>query len=94
MGTHPQVTVRLSGSLRDLAGGAADLPASGATVALVLDDLGQRYPGLRDRVLGSKGVRRFLNIYVGAEDIRFLDGLATPLRGGESISIIPAFAGG
>ena len=57
-------------------------------------DLERRHPGVRDRLLDEKGVRRFVNLYVGDEDIRFLEGLETALQGGEQISIVPAIAGG
>ena len=60
----------------------------------MIDDLEKRHPGMRDRLLDEKGVRRFINIYVGDEDIRFLEGLKTELKGGEQISIVPAIAGG
>jgi len=60
----------------------------------VLDTLETKHPGLRDRLLDDKGVRRFVNIYVGDEDIRFLDGLETKLKAGDEISIVPAIAGG
>ena len=60
----------------------------------VIEDLEKKHPGIRDRLLDDKGVRRFVNIYVGDEDIRFLDGLKTALKGGDEISIVPAIAGG
>jgi molybdopterin converting factor small subunit len=60
----------------------------------VIEDLERRHPGVRDRLLDEKGVRRFINIYVGEEDVRFLDGLKTALKAGDSISIVPAIAGG
>jgi molybdopterin converting factor small subunit len=60
----------------------------------VIDNLESRHPGMKDRLLDDKGVRRFVNIYVGDEDIRFLDGLQTALKEGEEISIVPAIAGG
>ena len=66
----------------------------GGTVQQVIDNLEKRHPGLRDRLLDDKGVRRFVNIYVGEEDIRFLDGLKTELKAGDAISIVPAIAGG
>ena len=59
-----------------------------------LKELEKRYPGMRDRLLDEKGVRRFVNIYVGDEDIRFLDGLKTEVKGGDQLAIIPAIAGG
>ena len=89
-----EVTVRIPTPLRTLTGGADEVKAHGATVALVIEDLERRHPGVRDRLLDGKGVRRFVNLYVGDEDIRFLEGLATALKGGEQISIVPAIAGG
>ena len=88
------VKVRIPTPLRTLTGGADEVKAHGATVALVIEDLERRHPGVRDRLLDEKGVRRFVNLYVGDEDIRFLEGLQTELKGGEQISIVPAIAGG
>jgi molybdopterin converting factor small subunit len=68
--------------------------AAGGTVGDVIDDLESRHPGLKDRLLDEKGVRRFINIYVGEEDVRFTGGLKTALKSGDQISIIPAIAGG
>lgn len=87
-------TVRVPTPLRTLTGGNDEVKATGATVGALIEDLERRYPGIRDRLLDDKGVRRFVNIYVGDEDIRFLDGLATELKGGEQVSIVPAIAGG
>ena len=86
--------VRIPTPLRTLTGGNDEVKAEGATVALVIEDLEKNYPGIRERLLDEKGVRRFVNIYVGDEDIRFLDGLKTEIKGGELISIVPAIAGG
>ncbi|MEO7331466.1 MAG: MoaD/ThiS family protein [Minicystis sp.] len=86
--------VRIPTPLRTLTGGNDEVKAAGATVADVIADLEKNHPGIRDRLLDEKGVRRFVNIYVGEEDIRFLDGLKTELKGGELISIVPAIAGG
>jgi molybdopterin converting factor small subunit len=86
--------VRIPTPLRTLTGGNDEVKAAGATVAAVIEDLEKNHPGIRDRLLDDKGVRRFVNIYVGEEDIRFLDGLKTELKGGELISIVPAIAGG
>jgi len=60
----------------------------------VIETLEKNHPGIRERLLDDKGVRRFVNIYVGDEDIRFLDGLATVLKASDEISIVPAIAGG
>lgn len=87
-------TVRIPTPLRTLTAGNDEVKAAGATVGAVIEDLEKNYPGIKDRLLDDKGVRRFVNIYVGEEDIRFLEGLKTELKGGEQISIVPAIAGG
>jgi sulfur-carrier protein len=89
-----EITVRIPTPLRTLTGGSDEVKASGATVGDVIVDLEKKHPGIRDRLLDAKGVRRFVNIYVGDEDIRFLDGLATGLKAGDTIAIVPAIAGG
>jgi MoaD family protein len=88
------VTIRIPTPLRTLTGGEDQVNADGGTVGQVIENLEKRHPGIRDRLLDEKGVRRFVNIYVGDEDIRFLDGLETKLKEGEEISIVPAIAGG
>ena len=87
-------TVRIPTPLRTLTGGNDEVKAAGATVAALIDDLEKNHPGIKDRLLDEKGVRRFINIYVGEEDIRFLEGLKTELKGGEKVTIVPAIAGG
>jgi sulfur-carrier protein len=89
-----ETIVRIPTPLRTLTGGADEVNASGGTVGEVIEDLEKRHPGIRDRLLDEKGVRRFVNIYVGEEDVRFLDGLKTALKAGDQISIVPAIAGG
>lgn len=89
-----ETVVRIPTPLRTLTQGSDEVRASGDTVADVIADLEKSYPGMRDRLLDEKGVRRFVNIYVGEEDIRFLEGLKTQLKAGDQISIIPAIAGG
>jgi len=89
-----EVTVRIPTPLRSLTGGEEQVKVSGSTVREVIDRLEQTYPGVRERLLDDKGVRRFVNLYVGDEDIRFLDGLDTKLESGAEISIVPAIAGG
>ena len=89
-----QVTVRIPTPLRSLTAGEEQVSAVGSTVREVLDELEKKHPGMRDRLLDAKGVRRFVNIYVGDEDIRFLDGLDTKLQENSEISIVPAIAGG
>jgi molybdopterin converting factor small subunit len=77
-----------------LTGGQDEVTANGRTVAELIEDLEKRHPGIRERLLDEKGVRRFVNIYIGEEDIRFLDGLKTELKSGDAVSIVPAIAGG
>lgn len=89
------VNVRVPTILRTYTGGDSEVAADGATVAEVLDDLEARFPGIRARVVDETGaVRRFVNVYVGNDDIRFLEDLGTPVTDGAQVSIIPAVAGG
>jgi molybdopterin converting factor small subunit len=88
------VTVRIPTPLRTLTGGEDQVQVPGATLREVIETLEKKHPGIRDRLLDEKGVRRFVNIYVGDEDVRFLDGLETKLSSGTEISIVPAIAGG
>ena len=89
-----ETIVRIPTPLRSLTGGADEITAAGGTVGEVIDDLEKKHPGIRERLLDAKGVRRFINIYVGEEDVRFLEGLKTALKAGDQISIVPAIAGG
>lgn len=89
------VKVRIPTQLRPLLGGAAEVEATGATVGGIIDDLGERFPGLAPRLLDDDGrLRRFVNLYVDDEDVRFLQGLDSPVEAGSKVSIIPAVAGG
>ena len=89
------VTVRIPTILRPYTGGAAQVTADGGSLAEVLDALEAAHPGIRARVLDDDGaIRRFVNVYVNDDDVRFAEGLATPTPEGASISIIPAVAGG
>jgi sulfur-carrier protein len=89
------VTVKLPTQLRAAAGGTAATEVEGSTVGEVLDDLFERYTELRDRISEDDGsLRRFVNVYVEGEDIRFLDGLDTPVADGGEVTILPAVAGG
>ena len=88
------VTVRIPTPLRTLTGGEDQVQVPGSTLREVIETLEKKHPGIRDRLLDDKGVRRFVNIYVGDEDVRFLDGLETKLSSGTEISIVPAIAGG
>jgi MoaD family protein len=89
-----ETTVRIPAPLRTLTAGKDEVVAAGATVGDLIEDLDKKHPGIKDRLLDQKGVRRFVNIYVGEEDVRFLDGLKTELRAGDKVSIVPAIAGG
>ncbi|MDO9379561.1 MAG: MoaD/ThiS family protein [Nocardioidaceae bacterium] len=89
------VPVRIPTILRSYTGGANEVTVEGDTLVEVLDSLEQAHPGIRARVLDDEGkVRRFVNIYVANEDVRFADGLATKTPANTQISIIPAVAGG
>jgi molybdopterin synthase sulfur carrier subunit len=89
------VPVRIPTPLRTVTKGAAEVQAAGDTVSDVIEDLERQFPGLRDRLMDEGGeLRRFINIYVNEEDIRFLEGAKTVLKAGDSVSIVPAIAGG
>lgn len=89
------VKLRIPTPLRRLAGGAAELSVEGGTVKEVLASLERDHPGFRERIYDESGeIRRFVNIYVAGEDIRFLKGEETPVKDGEEVSIVPAVAGG
>ena len=89
------VSVRIPTILRTYTGGESEVTAEGSTLAAVLDDLEATYTGIRARILDDSGdIRRFVNVYVGNDDVRFLDGLATATPDGAQLSIIPAVAGG
>ena len=86
--------VRIPTPLRPHAGGLDRVEASGATVGEILGDLTSRHPALRERLFDGEELRRFINVYVNNDDIRYLDELATPVANGDEVSIIPAVAGG
>ena len=87
--------VRIPTALRTLTGGAAEVTVDGATVGEVLKSLDADHPGFAARLFDDAGeLRRFVNVFVADEDVRFLDGLATPVPDGQTVSIIPAVAGG
>lgn len=88
-------TVRIPTILRTYTGGASEVSADGGTLAEVIDALEANHPGIRARVLDDEGkLRRFVNVYVNDDDVRFAEGLATAIPAGGSVSIIPAVAGG
>jgi sulfur-carrier protein len=89
------VTIRIPTQLRELSGGAAEVTAEGATVVDVLKDLEAKHAGFHERLFDDQGeLRRFVNVFVADEDIRFLDGVNTDVADGATVSIIPAVAGG
>ena len=89
------VSVRIPTILRTYTGGESEVSATGDTMSAVLDDLEASYSGIRGRIIDESGaLRRFVNVYVGNDDVRFLENLETPTPDGVQISVIPAVAGG
>jgi molybdopterin synthase sulfur carrier subunit len=89
------VTVRVPTTLRPLTGGASEVAVDGSTVGEVFKSLEAAHPGFAERILDDAGgLRRFVNVFVADDDVRFLEGLDTPVPDGETVSIIPAVAGG
>jgi molybdopterin synthase sulfur carrier subunit len=89
------VTVRVPTTLRTLTGGQAEVAVDGSTVGEVLKALDAAHPGFTDRILDDQGgLRRFVNVFVADDDVRFLQQLDTPVPDGETVAIIPAVAGG
>ena len=87
--------VRIPTPLRKLTNEEEVVEVSAATIGAAITELQNRYPGIKDRLVDEKGeVRRFVNVYVNEEDIRFLQNQDTPLKDGDEVSIIPAIAGG
>jgi molybdopterin synthase sulfur carrier subunit len=89
------VIVRIPTPLRSITKGSAEVPVKGETIDDVMRDLERQFPGLRERLVDEKGeLRRFINLYVNDEDVRFLQGRTTALKEGDTVSIVPAIAGG
>lgn len=89
------VRVRIPTPLQGLTKNQAEVEAKGNTVKDLVDDLERQFPGIKERICDDAGaIRRFVNIYLNDEDIRFLEGDATPVKEGDDVSIIPAIAGG
>ena len=89
------IKVRIPTPLRPMTGGKSEVELTGNTVSEIIENLGSAHPGIKERVYDEHGeIRRFINIYVNEEDIRFLTGKDTPLKDGDEVSIIPAIAGG
>ena len=89
------VKVRIPTPLRKLTKDQAEVDSAGTTIREIVDDLEKQFPGFKERMCDDEGdLRRFVNVYVGEEDIRFMDGLDTKVADGDQVSIIPAVAGG
>jgi len=88
------IEVRIPTILRTYTDGAKTVEGKGDTLADLVADLDQRHPGLGDRLLDAGALRRFVNVYLNDEDVRFLDGLGTALSDGDVVTILPAVAGG
>jgi MoaD family protein len=88
------IRVNIPTPMRQYTGNQAVVEAVGATVKDLLDNLGQKHPGIASRIFENGQVRRFVNVYLNDEDIRYLDSLATGVKDGDELSIIPAVAGG
>ncbi len=93
--TQVAVRVKIPTIFRSFVGGQAVVEGAGGTVRALLDDLDQRYPGIKGTIITDDGtLHRFVNLYVNDEDVRFLGGLGTPLSDGDSVTVLPAVAGG
>ncbi|MGD0373090.1 MAG: MoaD/ThiS family protein [Streptosporangiaceae bacterium] len=88
------IEVRIPTILRSYTGGAKAVEGSGDTLAGLLSDLESRHGGLRERLVDDGGLRRFVNVYLNDEDVRFLGGLDAPVRDGDTVTVLPAVAGG
>jgi molybdopterin converting factor small subunit len=88
------IEVRIPTILRTYTGGEKTVEGSGATLAELLADIEGRHTGLRERLVDQAGLRRFVNVYVNDEDVRFLGGLQTPVSDGDTVTVLPAVAGG
>ena len=88
------IDVKIPTILRQHTGGQKVVSGDGRTLADLLSDLDSRYAGLADRLVEDGALRRYVNVYVNDEDVRFLDGLTTPLKDGDTVTVLPAVAGG
>ena len=88
------IEVRIPTILRSYTGGAKAVEGSGATLDELLNNLDKDHGGLRDRLVDGEKLRRFVNVYLNDEDVRFLDGLDTPVKDGDTVTVLPAVAGG
>ena len=89
------VTVRIPGPLRRITNGTAKAAVTAETLGGVIAELEAQFPGIQERILDENGaLRYFVNLYLNNEDVRFLEGLGTPVKAGDEVSIVPAVAGG
>ena len=89
------IEVKIPTILRPYTGGEKTVPGDGPTLGALIEDLESRHTGIRGRLVDDNGaLRRFVNIYLNDEDVRFLGGLETPLKDGDSVTVLPAVAGG
>ncbi len=88
------IEVRIPTILRSYTGGAKAVEGTGDTLADVFTDVDSRHTGLRDRLVDDAGLRRFVNVYVNDEDVRFIGGLGAPVKDGDTVTVLPAVAGG
>jgi molybdopterin synthase sulfur carrier subunit len=88
------IEVRIPTILRNYTGGEKSVEGAGDTLAGLFADLESRHGGLRDRLVDGAGLRRFINVYLNDEDVRFLGGLEAPVKDGDTVTVLPAVAGG
>jgi MoaD family protein len=88
------IEVRIPTILRSYTGGAKSVEGAGSTLSDLLSDLESRHGGLRERLVDDSGLRRFVNVYLNDEDVRFLGGLDAPVKDGDTVTVLPAVAGG
>ncbi len=93
--TAPTINVRVTAVLQKVTNGQKTVEATGSTVAEVFEDMNKNFPGFKDQVYGGDGkLHRFVNIYLNDEDIRYMGGVDTPIKSGDSLDVLPALAGG
>ena len=88
------INVRIPTILRSYTGGAKTVEGAGSTLLQVIDDVEGRHPGIKDRIVDQSALRRFVNVYVNDEDVRFAGGLEAPTADGDVVVVLPAVAGG
>jgi molybdopterin converting factor small subunit len=88
------IEVRIPTILRSYTGGEKSVEGAGSTLEELFADLDGRYDGLRERLMDNSGLRRFINVYLNDEDVRFLGGLSAPVSDGDTVTVLPAVAGG